>query len=157
MCRCRRQSDKLHLAAGELNKVRHPTRRMQDYIGIADRLDGVAVRTCQVCACLCDDMQARPLIRLRLMFLRFSQHPHHKRIRTGLVTSDDTGSRFAGDDPVLQPAPACRRQGPDAMSDAVQIEGKTAIAKRQPVLDGGAKPLVEIAMITGSRSTIEPR
>ena len=157
MCRCRRQGDKLHLAAGELNKVRHPARRMQDHIGIADRLNLAAVRTCRVIACFCDDMQVRPLIPLWLTALQFGQHFHHKRICAGLVTLYDPGSRFAGDDPVLQPTPARGRQGPDAMSDAVQIKGKTAVMERKPVLDGGAQPLCQNRCETAGRDCHDHR
>ena len=125
---------------------------MKDHIGIADRLDLAAGRAHRITGRITDDMDRR-----LVMPLLAGQQLDNKGVRAGLVAVDDPAGRIAVDDPVLQSPPAGGGQGPDALPDAVQIKCKPAVTAGKPVLDGGAKPPVEIASTTGSRSTIEPR
>ena len=133
---CRGDGDKLHLAAGKVNKLRHLPGRMQDHVGIADSLYLATVQTCRIAGRRSDDVDI-----CIFMVLSVGQHLDHAGIRIGIIAANDLSGDVTIDDPVLQ-APAMRSgQSPDAMPDAVQIACKPAIMMWQPVLDSCAKPL----------------
>ena len=126
---------------------------MQDHIGIADRLDLAAVRARRITCCLSDDMKTATAVMLRSV----CQHPDHQSVGAGLIPVNDPASRVTVNDPVLQPAAARGRQGADAIPDAVQIERQPAIARGQPVLDGGAKPLCQNRRVAAGRNCEDHR